>query len=43
MPIKNGFDASEEILSLVAREQARIDKMQGVGVRRVASQEDLNK
>ena len=27
MPIKNGFDASIDILALVAREQARVDRM----------------
>ena len=44
MPIKNGFDASEEILSLAAREQARLDRvMQSNGMRRAASQEDVNK
>ena len=38
MPVKDGFVASEEILSLVAREQARLEGMQGVGVHRAASQ-----
>ena len=37
MPVMDGIQASKEILSLVAREQARLDESLGVGVRRVVS------
>ena len=39
MPVKDGIQASEEILALVAREQVRLDEMLGVGIKRVSSQE----
>ena len=37
MPVMDGIQASKEILALVAREQARLDELVGVGVRRVVS------
>lgn len=42
MPVKNGFEASEEILKLAAREEARIEELNGYAIRISASHEAAN-